>query len=73
MRNLKPVRLLGAAALLSVSALAAWRSRHAPASASGRKPPMAKPEPSLPQTAPTPAPQKPATAPSVGGTAAAIR
>jgi PRC-barrel domain len=64
MPNLKPVRLLGAAALLSVSALAA-AAQQAPApqpSTPAEKPPMAKPEPA-PQTAPTPAPQKPATPP----------
>jgi PRC-barrel domain len=65
MPNLKPVRLLGAAALLSVSALAA-AAQQAPApqpSTPAEKPPMAKPEPAAPQTAPTPAPQKPATTP----------
>jgi len=61
---LKPVRLLGAAMLLSVSALAA-AAQQAPApqpSTPAEKPPMVKPEPA-PQAAPTPAPQKPATPP----------
>jgi len=65
MPKLKPVRLLGAAALLSVSALAA-AAQQTPAPESlppAEKPPMAKPEPA-PQTAPTPSPQKPATPPS---------
>ena len=64
--NLKPVRLLGAAALLSVSAFAAAAQQSSPPQPlppAEEKPPMAKPEPA-PQTAPTPSPQKPATPPS---------
>jgi hypothetical protein len=64
MPNLTPIRLLSAAALLSVSALAAAQQAPAPEpSPPAEKPPMAKPEPA-PQTAPTPMPQKPATQPS---------
>ena len=64
MTNLKPFRLLGAAALLSVSALAAAAQQAPPPQPStpAEKPPMAKPEPA-PQSAPTPAPQRPATTP----------
>ena len=65
MRNLNALRVLGAAALLSVSALAAAAQQSPPLEPStpAEKPPMAKPEPA-PQTAPTPSPQKPATPPS---------
>src|SRR5262245_49893095 len=64
MPKLTPIRLLSAAALLSVSALAAAQQAPAPeASPPAEKPPMAKPEPA-PQTAPTPTPQKPATQPN---------
>ena len=62
MPNLTPMRLLGAAALLSVSTLAAAQQAPAP-EPPAEKPPMAKPE-AAPQTAPTPTPQKPATSPS---------
>lgn len=59
MKTLKPLRLLGAASLLSVSALAAMaQSTTEPSPPPAEKPPMAKPETSpAPQTAPTPAPQ----------------
>lgn len=64
MPNLTSMRLLGAAALLSVSTLAAAQQTPAPEPSSpGEKPPMAKPEPA-PQTAPAPTPQKPAAPPS---------
>src|SRR5262245_17989864 len=64
MPKLTPIRLLGAAALLSVSALAAAQQTPAPeASPPAEKPPMAKPEPA-PHNSPTPMPQKPATPPS---------
>ena len=59
MPNLKSARLLGAAALLSVSALAA-AAQQTPApepSSPAEKPPMAKPVPA-PEAAPTPSPQK---------------
>lgn len=70
MKTLKPLRLLGAATFLSVSALAAMAQSTAPAPSSppAEKPPMVKPETApLPQTAPTPAPQtspKSTTAPA---------
>ena len=59
MKTLKPLRILGAATLLSVSALAAMaQSTTAPSSPPAEKPPMVKPETApAPQTAPTPAPQ----------------
>jgi hypothetical protein len=60
MPNLTPIRLLGAAALLSVSALAA-AAQQSPAPEPGEKPPMAKPEPS--QTTPPTTTQNPATPP----------
>jgi len=62
MSNLKPLRLLGAAAFLSVSTLAmAQSSPPTPSAPPAEKPPMNKPEAApLPQTAPTPAPQTPA-------------
>jgi PRC-barrel domain len=65
MPNLKPIHMLGAAALLSVSVHAAVAQQSPPSEQSppAEKPPMAKPEPA-PQTAPTPSPQKPATPPS---------
>jgi PRC-barrel domain protein len=64
MPNLTPIHLLGAAALLSLSTLAAAQQTPAPdPSPAAEKPPMAKPE-SAPQNAPTPMPQKPATPPS---------
>ena len=62
MPNLTHIRLLAAAALLSVSALAVAQQAPAPdPSPPSEKPPMAKPEP-VPQTAPTP--HKPTTTPS---------
>jgi len=70
MKTLKPLRLVGAATLLSVSALAATAQTTAPAPTSppAEKPPMVKPETApTPQTAPTPAPQtspKSTTAPA---------
>ena len=58
MKTLKPLRILGAATLLSVSALAAMAQSTAPSSPPAEKPPMVKPEtPPAPQAAPTPAPQ----------------
>ena len=59
MKTQKPLRILGAATLLSVSALAAMaQSTTAPSSPPAEKPPMVKPETApAPQTAPTPAPQ----------------
>lgn len=58
MKTLKPLRLLGAATFLSVSALAAMaQSTTEPSSPPAEKPPMAKPDTTAPQTAPTPAPQ----------------
>jgi len=58
MKTLKPLRILGAATLLSVSALAAVAQSTAPSSPPAEKPPMVKPETApAPQTAPTPAPQ----------------
>ena len=63
MPNPTLVRLLSAAALLTLSALAAAQQTPAPEPAPAEKPPMAKPEPA-PQSAPTPMPQKPATPPS---------
>lgn len=65
MTNLKPLRMLGAAAFLSVSTLAAMAQTTPPAPSSppAEKPPMNKPEAApAPQTAPTPAPQRPAAA-----------
>jgi sporulation protein YlmC with PRC-barrel domain len=63
MPNPTPIRLLGAAALLSVSALAAAQQTPAPdPSPPAEKPPMARPE-SAPQTAPIPTPKNPATPP----------
>jgi sporulation protein YlmC with PRC-barrel domain len=63
MPNPTPIRLLGAAALLSVSALAAAQQTPAPdPSPPAEKPPMARPE-SAPQTAPIPTPNNPATPP----------
>lgn len=70
MKTLKPLRLLGAATFLSVSALAAMAQSTPPAPSSppAEKPPMVKPETApAPQTAPTPAPQtspKSTTAPA---------
>lgn len=59
MSNLKPLRLLGAAAFLSVSTLALAQTSPSPSEPPAEKPPMNKPAPA-PQTAPTPAPQAPA-------------
>jgi hypothetical protein len=70
MKTLKPLWLVGAATLLSVSALAATAQTTAPAPTSppAEKPPMVKPETApTPQTAPAPAPQtspKSTTAPA---------
>lgn len=65
MRTMKPLRLLGAATFLSVSALAAMAQTTPPAPSSppAEKPPMTKPQAApAPQTAPTPAPSKPSAA-----------
>ena len=70
MRTLKPLRLVGAATLLSVSAFAAFAQSSPPASTPAEKPPMAKPDAAAPgpQTAPAPSttpqtPPKSTTAP----------
>lgn len=66
MRNFTPLRMLGAATFLSVSALAALAQSAPPAPSAppAEKPPMVKPEPTpVPQSAPTPAPDRPVTAP----------
>lgn len=69
MRTLTPLRLVGAATLLSVSALAAFAQSSPPSSPPADKPPMAKPDAAPgPQTAPAPSttpqtPPKSTTAP----------
>lgn len=64
MKNVKPLRLLSAAAFVSASTLAlAQTTPSSPSTPPAEKPPMAKPEPApapAPQTAPKPAPQAPA-------------
>ena len=64
MSNLRPLRLLSAAAFVSASTLAmAQTAPTTPSSPPAERPPMNKPEPAptpAPQTAPTPAPQAPA-------------
>jgi len=63
MSILKPLRPLGAAAILSIWALAAVAQQDQAPAPPAEKPPMAQPEPAPgPQTAP--APQKPAAPPS---------
>jgi hypothetical protein len=62
MSNLKPLRLLSAAALVSASTLAMAQTTP-PSTPPAEKPPMNKPEPApapAPQATPAPAPQAPA-------------
>lgn len=60
MSNLKPLRLLSAAALVSASTLAVAQTSPPTSAPPAEKPPMNKPAPA-PQTAPAPAPQAPAS------------